>query len=76
MTTTRSRPRYRTKAGEHGTLYLYRVPYRCSADHHHTGADRYWAYDAEHAADLFHCGDGPVLGFEINGEPTRVRDRG
>ena len=43
---------YRTKAGEHGTLYLWRIPWRDrDPSCHASGSVSAWAYDSEHAIE-------------------------
>ena len=42
---------YRTKAGEHGTLYLWRIPWRDRDPGNVPGSVSAWAYDSEHAIE-------------------------
>ena len=62
-----------TKPGKHGTLYRYAVRYRCAADRDASFVWRTWAYDAEHAVDLFHRGPD-ADGWRVVGTPRRVRE--
>jgi len=54
---------FRTKQGEHGTLYLFRVIYCDTADQDNDGESLLWAYDKEHAEERFY--DTPDDGWRI-----------
>jgi len=45
--------RYQTKPGKHGTLTRYRVRYHDEDEPGQRGVDHVWAYDEEHARELF-----------------------
>lgn len=64
---------FKTKQGAHGTLYLYAVPYRDFDPDGDRGTVRIWAYDAEHAVEKFYDSPDGDTGWEVSGQPTRVK---
>jgi len=62
---------FRTKPGEHGTLYLYAIPYGDRDPAEPPRSCRLWAYDREHAEERFFDSEE---GFQIVGAITRVRE--
>lgn len=43
-----------SKPGAHGTLFRFEIAYCDDGDRHNGGTVRCWAYDAEHAEDVFY----------------------
>lgn len=62
---------FRTKIGEHGTLYRFAVPY--SGGEGHSAEWQCWAYDAEHARDKFEESDEGE-GWKVTCEPRKLRE--
>lgn len=64
--------KHRTKAGAHGALYRYAIRYDDGPDSGFLPDTwRCWAYDAEHALDLWHDSPDADTGWRILARPVR-----
>lgn len=74
----RRRIEYRTKKGEYGTLYQYKIPFKelgqDSGYGTYRGVARVWAYDVEDALDRFY--ESPDADdFTHTAKPKRVQEK-
>lgn len=67
-----SNPKYKTKQGEYGTLYLYGVPYH-EPGTVFQGIWTTWAYDEQDALERFY--EEPASDDFVTGKPRRKRER-
>jgi len=74
MARRRNTAPFRTKSGKYGTLYRYQVRYQDVTDSDIGGTWAAWAYDVDHALDLFYSAPD-ADGWETVGTPKRARVR-